>query len=506
MEQTSKENLSIIVQAQNEEDTIAKLIWELKLLAPYEIIIVVNGSTDSTASIAATMNCMVIHYDSPLGINIGKAIGIRQAKGDILLITDGDIVIRSEQLRSFIEAIKNGFDVALNDLSWSMYKKSKPHPTAICKRALNIFLRREDLKVNAFGAIPFALNRKAVDAIGWWNFADPPMAQAVAVFKKLRITSPESVDVITTNKIRPRQHRTLAKNSPYPRSTSRIIGDHLRAMKYIIDEKGPSDGKERDRLTGYENTTRLTNPVKYSAIISIEKDPIPKNISNLIKRLKKLEIDEIIVVGYLLEHNFVNQLKAAGSIVINLSLPTRFFTYRAIGTAACTGECILFLDGHRTYLQRHIIPFLKAIDNQEADIALNNMKHLLLSKKPIEDFDTVNYFLNLSVKRPDLFCNSLYSTPHAIHRRVIDKLGTECLSIPPLAQTLAIHNGFKIKSPYSCKLNPQKNPDIISIETILVDHLNAFQPHLNCTNERGGFTDGKKNRKLVEELKQLDKT
>jgi len=329
------------------------------------------------------------------------------------------------------------------------------------------------------------------------------------VFKKLRITSPESVDVITTNKIRPKQHRTLAKNSPYPKSTSRIIGDHLLAMKYIIDEKGLSayiDGKDRDRLTGYENTTRSTNPVKYSAIISIERDPIKKKISNLITRLKKLEIKEIIIVGCQLDPLLVNQLTSAGSRVVNLSAPRRSFMYRAIGTSACTGECILFLDGQRNYLQRHITPFLKAIDSEEADIALNNKKHLLFSEKPIEDFDVVNYFLNISLKRPDLYCNSLYSTPHAIHRRVIDRLGPECLSIPPLAQTLAIQNGFKIKSPYSYKRNSQKNPDINSIEPILEDHLEAFQFYLKCTNERGGFTDGKKNRKLLEEFKQLDKT
>lgn len=58
-----------------------------------------------------------------------------------------------------------------------------------------------------------------------------------------------SVDVIHTNKVRP-VHTGTSPGSPYPKATSRIMGDHLRALQYVIEIYGKrggfSEGK-RDR-------------------------------------------------------------------------------------------------------------------------------------------------------------------------------------------------------------------------------------------------------------------
>lgn len=196
---TSK--VSVIIQAQNEQETIGGLINEIKKLNPHETIVVVNGSTDDTGKIAKNLDCNVIHYPEALGINLGKSIGALKAKGDILLFLDGDMVIKAEKLKPFITAIENGYDVALNDLN-ILIRKKRIFTTSLCKVALNILMKRKDLLVNSFVAIPNAISKSALNKIGWWNLTDPPTAQAMAALHNLKITVPTKINVVGLNPIR----------------------------------------------------------------------------------------------------------------------------------------------------------------------------------------------------------------------------------------------------------------------------------------------------------------
>ncbi|MDA6141502.1 glycosyltransferase family A protein, partial [Escherichia coli] len=89
----------------------------------------------------------VLTYEEKLGINIGRAIGAKKAKGDILVFLDGDIVVPFEELNQYVQAIKDGHDLALNDLEWTMKRKIRPHVVAVSKYMLNLSLKRPDLTV-----------------------------------------------------------------------------------------------------------------------------------------------------------------------------------------------------------------------------------------------------------------------------------------------------------------------------------------------------------------------
>ncbi|MDK8210708.1 glycosyltransferase, partial [Bacillus subtilis] len=81
--------VSVIIPACNEADSLLPVIKEVQKMKPFEIIVVVNGSSDTTKEIAEDAGCRVIYYEEALGINIGRAIGAKKAKGDILLFLDG---------------------------------------------------------------------------------------------------------------------------------------------------------------------------------------------------------------------------------------------------------------------------------------------------------------------------------------------------------------------------------------------------------------------------------
>ena len=56
----------------------------------------------------------MIYYRDSLN-DVGRAIGAREEKGEIVLFLDGDIVMKSEELYNFIKGIRQGHEIVLNN-------------------------------------------------------------------------------------------------------------------------------------------------------------------------------------------------------------------------------------------------------------------------------------------------------------------------------------------------------------------------------------------------------
>jgi glycosyltransferase involved in cell wall biosynthesis len=87
----TKKNVSVIIPAFNEAENLGRVIRQIADLYPdFEIIVVNDGSTDETASVARDSGAIV--YSHPYNIGNGAAIksGIRIASGGILVFMDGD--------------------------------------------------------------------------------------------------------------------------------------------------------------------------------------------------------------------------------------------------------------------------------------------------------------------------------------------------------------------------------------------------------------------------------
>ena len=84
-------DVSIIIPAYNEAETIKDVIEKIKKIdSGLEIIVVNDGSTDSTGDIARDSGAIV--YSHPYNMGNGASIksGVRIASGDILVFIDGD--------------------------------------------------------------------------------------------------------------------------------------------------------------------------------------------------------------------------------------------------------------------------------------------------------------------------------------------------------------------------------------------------------------------------------
>jgi glycosyltransferase involved in cell wall biosynthesis len=99
-----KNEVSIIIPAYNEAETIGDLVLRIKSFHPdFEIIVVNDGSTDDTAMIARNAGAHV--HSHPYNIGNGAAIktGIRIAKGDFLVLMDGDNQHNPEDITMLLE-------------------------------------------------------------------------------------------------------------------------------------------------------------------------------------------------------------------------------------------------------------------------------------------------------------------------------------------------------------------------------------------------------------------
>ena len=106
-------NLSLVIIALNEEDSIARCIGS----APFadEILVVDSGSTDSTVSVAASCGAKVLFHEFQ-SFSTQKQWAIEQASGDWVLTLDADEYL-SEELSSEIasivknETVRSGFNL-----------------------------------------------------------------------------------------------------------------------------------------------------------------------------------------------------------------------------------------------------------------------------------------------------------------------------------------------------------------------------------------------------------
>lgn len=137
--------ISVVIPAHNEASTLSQVLVEVEKLKPYEIIVVDNGSTDGTKEVALQHSCHVIYYKHSFGNDVGRAIGAREAKGEIVLFLDGDIVIESKELQRFVKGVQQGHQIVVNNLTWSVYLKMRPHYTTVGKFMLNRYLNKKSL-------------------------------------------------------------------------------------------------------------------------------------------------------------------------------------------------------------------------------------------------------------------------------------------------------------------------------------------------------------------------
>ena len=119
----NKDFISVVIHAFNEADrlppTIRK-IWEYlnKNFNKFEIIVVDDGSRDSTASeveslIKTMKGIKLLRNNTNIGKGCSVKTGVLASSGNIILITDADLSTPIEELEKLAEWVNRGFDIVI---------------------------------------------------------------------------------------------------------------------------------------------------------------------------------------------------------------------------------------------------------------------------------------------------------------------------------------------------------------------------------------------------------
>jgi glycosyltransferase involved in cell wall biosynthesis len=106
--------ISVILPAKNEAEGLQRTLPVLRAHFPTaEVIVVDDGSTDATATVAANQGARVL--SSPYSMGNGAAIkrGARAAHGDILVFMDADGQHDPALIQQLLDKLDTGFDMAV---------------------------------------------------------------------------------------------------------------------------------------------------------------------------------------------------------------------------------------------------------------------------------------------------------------------------------------------------------------------------------------------------------
>lgn len=162
--------IAAIVPAYNEENTIADVVKVL-VASPSidEVIVVSDGSVDSTAAVAAKMGAVVVNLPENRGKGGAMLVGIKQTNADYILFLDADLIgLKQSHIDSLLAPIFNGHaEVTLGvfkkgRVSTDLAQKFAPYLTGQRVIRASLLKQVQDMEIARFG-VELALTRFTED-------------------------------------------------------------------------------------------------------------------------------------------------------------------------------------------------------------------------------------------------------------------------------------------------------------------------------------------------------
>jgi glycosyltransferase involved in cell wall biosynthesis len=112
--EASMPSLSIVIPAKNESGAIGAVVSRAVEKYPEaEIIVVDDGSTDDTASVAEGAGAMVVRHPESLGNGAAVKAGARAAQGDVIAFMDGDGQHDAGEFGPLLAKLDEGYDMII---------------------------------------------------------------------------------------------------------------------------------------------------------------------------------------------------------------------------------------------------------------------------------------------------------------------------------------------------------------------------------------------------------
>lgn len=108
------ENISIVIPARNEAASLTHLLPHLVELMPdAELIVVDDGSNDSTTAVCAESGVRVLRHHYPMGNGAAIKAGVRAAIGETIVFMDADGQHQPEDIPAMLDKFAEGYDMVV---------------------------------------------------------------------------------------------------------------------------------------------------------------------------------------------------------------------------------------------------------------------------------------------------------------------------------------------------------------------------------------------------------
>ena len=183
--------MTAVIPAQNEGQTIGRLLEELRRLPLNRLIVVLNGSTDNTLTVLGRSPLRprldVLQYEEALGIDVPRAVGARYARrlgARAVLFIDGDMTGElADCCGRLLRAVGvYGYDLALTNCYPYMGYRSHVAKQVLdyreqLNRSLGVFTEL-GLATPSHG--PHCVSARLLNSVSPYSLAIPPLAMAEA--------------------------------------------------------------------------------------------------------------------------------------------------------------------------------------------------------------------------------------------------------------------------------------------------------------------------------------
>lgn len=158
--------ITVIVPAYNEGKNIGNFLSSLN---GYNVIVVDDGSTDMTASIAKNSNVSVL----VLGKNSGKGFacieGLRQSKTEYCVFIDGDGQLSANDVPKIVEALK-GADIVIGERDYRAIPFRRRLSNSFARMCVNYITGRRfnDVLCGLRGVRKSAFDKLKMEKLGYY--------------------------------------------------------------------------------------------------------------------------------------------------------------------------------------------------------------------------------------------------------------------------------------------------------------------------------------------------